>query len=184
LAGRHGHHPRKFLTPSITSTPLPIDGHFENLLTTGKSISYGKSDQPVVIDIIFPPGIIGRLYEVGIRSSNVYRIRVQLLEVPNGLLYTLTSPSYNGTKHKSTNPRLVGFPPVQASGIRVTLLDTVDGRPARQVKIYTNGCFYKSSVKYTNLPSLTTRRKTTQRPKTTSMQIGERLVSSNPLSLD
>ena len=174
MAGRYGHHPRKFLTPSITGTPAPIDGHFENLLTLGKSISYAKSDQPVVIEITFPPGIIGRLYEVGIRSSNVYRIRVQLIEVPNGLLYTLTSPSYNRTKQKSTNPRLTGFPPVHTSGIRIILLDTVDGRPARQVKIYTNGCFYKSSVKYTTLPGLTTRRtSTTKRPKTTSMQKGE-----------
>lgn len=125
----------------------------------------------MTIDIIFPPGIIGRLYEVGIRSSNVYRIRVQLVETPNGLLYTLTSPQYNHTKEKNTSPRLTGFPPVHSSGIRVILLNTTDNQPPRHVKIFTNGCFYRSTVKYT---VLTTARppikktNTTKRPKTKS----------------
>ena len=154
--------------PAITGTPLPTRGHLENLITGRKYVSYGTTDKPIIIEITFPPGIIGRLYEVGIQSSNVYRIRVQLIEMPNGLLYTLTSPHYNGTEKKSTNPRLTGFPPVHASGIRITLLDTVDQRPARQVKIVTNGCFYKSSVKYTTLPRLGGSNTTTRKPKTRS----------------
>jgi hypothetical protein len=128
-------------------------------------ISYSETQNPIIIEIDFPPGIIGRLYEVGIKSNNVYRIRVQLIEVPNGLLYTLTSPEYKKLDKKNTNPRLTGFPPVQSSGIRVILLDTIDGRAPRDVKIYTNGCFYKSSVKYTALPIIKPIKKTTQQPK-------------------
>jgi hypothetical protein len=135
-------------------------------LKTGDGISYAQIKAPIIIDIIFPPGIIGRLYEVGIRSSNVYRIRVQLVETPNGLLYTLTSPHYNNTKEKNTSPRLTGFPPVHSSGIRVILLDTIDNQPPRNVKIFTNGCFYRSSVKYAVLTTVRPRTKTTKRPKT------------------
>lgn len=90
------------------------------------------------------------------------------MEVPNGLLYTLTSPHYNTTLRKSANPRLTGFPPVDSSAIRVMLLDTIDGRAPRNVKIYTNGCFYKSSVKYTALPMIGTTKKPSKRPKTSS----------------
>jgi hypothetical protein len=50
----------------------------------------------------------------------------------------------------------------------VILLDTIDGRAPRHVKIYTNGCFYKSSVKYTALPTIGTTTKTSKRPKTSS----------------
>lgn len=135
------------------------------MLSKCDGISYAENNQPIIIDIIFPPGIIGRLYEVGIRSSNVYRIRVQLVETPNGLLYTLTSAHSNHTTEKNTSPRLTGFPPVHSSGIRVTLLNTTDGRPPRNVKIFTNGCFYRSTVKYTGL---TTIRPQIKKPKTTS----------------
>jgi hypothetical protein len=161
-------HRRNFLIPYIIGTPLPIEGDYRNLLWDSPGISYLETQTPITIEIVFPPGIIGRLYEVGIRSSNVYRIRVQLVEVPNGLLYTLTSPHYNMTERKSPNPRLTGFPPVDSSAIRVMLLDTIDGRAPRNVKIYTNGCFYKSSVKYTALPTIGTTTKTSKRPKTTS----------------
>lgn len=140
----------RLLNPYITGTPLPIGGHFQNLFTNSLGISYAETTFPIMIEIVFPPGIIGRLYEVGIRSSNVYRIRVQLVEVPNGLLYTLTSSK---TKTNNPNPRLTGFPPVHSSAIRIFLLDTIDGRPPRQVRIYTNGCFYRSSVRYTSLPT-------------------------------
>lgn len=169
LAGRYGYHPRKFLTPYITGTPLPIGHSYQNLMTDGPGISYSETKQPITIEIVFPPGIIGRIYEVGIKSSNVYRIRVQLVEVPNGLLYTLTSPHYNDTNRKSPNPRLTGFPPVHSSAIRIIFLDTIDGRAPRNVKIYTNGCFYKSSVRYTSLTTLgTTKPTTTKQPKTKS----------------
>lgn len=144
---------------------MPIGGHFENLLTDSDGISYRHADQPIIINVIFPPGIIGRLYEICIRSANVYRFRAQLIEVPNGILYTLTSPLNNRTARKSPNPCLTGFPPVYASGLRIFLFDTVDNRPPRQVKITTNGCFYKSSAKYTTLPSLTTERTTTTERK-------------------
>jgi hypothetical protein len=136
-------------------------------MTDSIGISYSEIQTPIIIEIDFPPGIIGRLYEVGIKSSNVYRIRVELIEVPNGLLYTLTSPHYNKTNKMNPNPRLTGFPPVHSSGIRVILLETIDDRAPRHVKIYTNGCFYKSSVKYTTLSTIGTI-KTTKRPKTTS----------------
>ncbi len=85
-------------------------------------------------------------------------------------MYTLTSPEYNKTHQKNTNPRLTGFPPVHSSAIRVFLLDTVDGRAPRQVKIYTNGCFYKSSVKYTALPTFGTTKKITKRPTATTIK--------------
>ncbi|CAF3386132.1 unnamed protein product [Rotaria sp. Silwood1] len=171
LAGRNGYHPRKSLTPFITGTPLPIDGNFQNLMTHSIGISYSEIRKPIIIEIDFPSGIIGRLYEVGIESSNVYRIRVQLVEIPNGILYTLTSPHYNRTDRKNTNPRLTGFPPVHSSGIRIILLDTIDGRPPRNVKVFTNGCFYKSSVKYTTIQTMgpiTT--ETTKKPKTTTIK--------------
>jgi len=149
-------------------TPLPIGGNFENLFTDSLGISYTETQIPILIEIVFPPGIIGRLYEVGIKSDNVYRIRVQLVEIPNGLLYTLTTPQYNKTDEKNINPRLTGFPPILSSGIRVILLDTIDGHAPRHVKIYTNGCFYKSSVKYTALPTIETLATTTKLPKTKS----------------
>lgn len=171
LAGHSGFHPRRFLTPYLTGSPLPIGGTFENVFSDGFGISYAETQLPIIIEIVFPSGIIGRLYEVGVRSSNVYRIRVELIEVPNGLLYTLTSPQDNHTtERKNPNPRLTGFPPVQASAIRVTLLETIDGQAPQQVRIYTNGCFYRSSVKYTKLPTLGTVKTTTtsKPPKTTS----------------
>jgi hypothetical protein len=150
----------KSIAPTITGQPLPIGNDFEALLDADEGISYADSAKSFVIDVTFPPGIIGRLYEVGIRSSNVRRIRVQLIEVPNGLLYSLaTSNSSNLTNDGNTNPRLTGFPPVKASAIRVFLLETTDGRPPRHVSIFTKGCFYRSSVQYTTLPTLTTRRR-------------------------
>jgi hypothetical protein len=144
-------------------------------MTNSHGISYSEIQQPIIIEIIFPSGIIGRLYEVGIKSSNVYRIRVQLIEVPNGLLYTLTSPQYNRTDKKNPNPRLTGFPPVYSSGIRVILLDTIDGRAPHHVKIYTNGCFYKSSVKYTTSPIVKAITTTTKRPKIKSKFKGKKV---------
>jgi hypothetical protein len=141
-------------------------------MTNGIGISYSETQKPIIIEIDFPPGIIGRVYEVGIQSSNVYRIRVQLIEIPNGLLYTLTSPHPNKTDKKSPNPRLTGFPPIHSSGIRVILLDTIDGRAPRHVTIFTNGCFYKSTVKYTTSPMIesiqTTATTTTKQPTTSS----------------
>jgi hypothetical protein len=165
MDGQHGYHPRKSLTPSITGSPSPIGGNFQNLMTNSIGISYAETQKPIIIEIDFPPGIIGRLYEVGIRSSNVYRIRVQLIEIPNGLLYTLTSPENKNINKKNPNPRLTGFPPVYSSGIRITLLDTIDGRAPRHVKIFTNGCFYKSSVKYTTIRAVGADRTTTKPPK-------------------
>jgi hypothetical protein len=170
LAGNNAFHRRKSLTPTITGTPLPIDGHFRRLLIAGsQGITYNKTKTPVVIEIMFPSGIVGRLYEVGIRSGNVYRIRVQLLEGSNGILYNVTSPQYNRTQYRSSSPILRGFPPVRVTGIRVFLLETIDARPARRVKIFTRGCFYKSSVKYTNMPSFESIESTTTQPKPKSM---------------
>ena len=139
-------------------------------------ISYSETQKPIIIEIDFPPGVIGRIYEVGIQSSNVYRIRVQLVEIPNGLLYTLTTPQHNTTNKKSPNPRLTGFPPVRSSGIRVFLLDTIDGRAPRRVKIFTNGCFYKGKVKYTTNPVIQTIETTTKRPKTTKSKFTKRNI--------
>ena len=164
-----GYNPQKSLTPYITGTPLPIGGSFQNVMTDSIGISYAELQKPTVIKINFPPGIIGRIFEVGIESGNVHRVRVQLFEVPNGLLYTLTSPQYNRTDLKCPNPRLTGFPPVYSSGLQVHLLDTIDGRPPRHVKIFTDGCFYQSSVQYlvtsTHKPIITT---TAKPPQTTS----------------
>lgn len=166
MAGSDGYHPKKFLTPHITGTPLPIGGNFQNLMTQSIGISYAEQQKPFIIEISFPLGIMGRIYEIGIRSSNVDRIRVQLLEPSNRVVYTLTSPHHNATDRKNINPRLTGFPPVHSSGIRIILLSTIDSRPPQSVKIFTNGCFYKTSVKYTTILTTRTTVKTTQRPKT------------------
>ncbi|CAM4908393.1 unnamed protein product [Rotaria socialis] len=168
MAGRNGYHPRKFLTPYITGTPSPIDENFKNVMTDSMGISYSERQKPIILEVDFPSGIAGRLFEVGIRSSNVYRILVQLIELPNSILYTLTSPHYNKTDKKNSNPRLTGFPPVSSSGIRVILLDTIDGLPPRRVNIFTNGCFYKSSVRYTSISTARQIKKTMQQSKTTT----------------
>jgi hypothetical protein len=155
-------------------------------MTNGIGISYSETQKPIIIEIDFPPGIIGRVYEVGIQSSNVYRIRVQLIEIPNGLLYTLTSPHSNKTDKKSPNPRLTGFPPIHSSGIRVILLDTIDGRAPRRVTIFTNGCFYKSTVKYTTSPMIesiqtTATTTTTTKQPTSSSKSRKRNIYLNEL---
>ncbi|CAF2056938.1 unnamed protein product, partial [Rotaria magnacalcarata] len=179
MAGRNGYHPRKFLTPYITGTPLPIGENFKNVMTGSMGISYSERQKPIILEVDFPSGIVGRLFDVGIRSSNVYRILVQLRELPNSILYTLTSPHYNKTDKKNSNPRLTGFPPVHCSGIRVILLDTIDGLPPRHVNIFTNGCFYKSSVKYTSISTTRSIKKAMQQSKTTCKIIIETLYAKH-----
>lgn len=164
LAGRSGHHKLPALTPDITGFPLPIEGCFSNLLTSRKTISYRKTNQSIIINITFPTHIVGRLYAVGIQSDNVYRIQVELVESISGVVHLLTTPNNNKTMIKqNTNPRLTGLPAVSVSEIRVILLDTVDGLPPCGIRIYTKGCFYKSSVRYTTLPAVTATRTTKKR---------------------
>lgn len=93
--------------------------------------------------------LVGRLYEFGIRSENLNRVRLELFDEFNHRFYSLTTP-----KAKTPTIRIVGFPSVRIAVFKLFLLETIDELPPRHVRMFTKGCFHERSVEYATQTTL------------------------------
>lgn len=118
------------LIRGVTSSSRLTDGNLGQI--QHQEVSF--ADQPATIDIAFQPDILVYLSAITINSttSNLKRFRVELLTGENQVQYTIES--------SSMSVNLQSLPSTVLAGIRLTLLQTTDDQPARNILLSVQAC--------------------------------------------
>lgn len=142
---------------------LPLPGlSYINFIEPAKTgVDYGIKS-PIII-IRFQSNIIGQLDEISLINSknNIKQFQIDLFDFNNNLLFSNQTNSYaNSIQIPPTTPRN----PLFVSSIQITILNTIDDRPARGIILSILGCFSTFTPPPTAAPTTTT----TVAPKTTT----------------
>jgi hypothetical protein len=105
-------------------------------LINGKSISFDETNNEIVLFVIFKPNLFVYLKYVGISSlseSNVKQIKIEYLD-QNQLLLRKIFVDYSN--NQST------IEPIDGVGsLKITIEETSDGKPAKNIRLSIRGCF-------------------------------------------
>ncbi|CAF2077019.1 unnamed protein product [Rotaria magnacalcarata] len=123
-------------------------------LIYGKSISFDEQDNETVLFIIFKPDLFVYLKHVALTSisdSNVKRIRIEYLDRNQVFIRKIIVDYSNEPK---------SMEPIQNVGaVKITIEETYDGKPAKNVRLAVKGCFAippKSTTTVHSIMSTTT----------------------------
>lgn len=136
------------------------DSSYLNFIESSKTgVNYGTKS-PIII-IRFQSNIVGQLDEISLinRKNNINQFQIDLYDYNNYLLFS------NQTNDEQQTIQIpITTSPLYVSSIQITILNTIDNRPAHGISLSITGCF--STFKR---PSTTTPRTTTTiAPKTTT----------------
>jgi hypothetical protein len=105
-------------------------------LINGKSISFDETEDEIVLFVIFKSDLFVYLKYVGVSSlseSNVKQIKIEYLD-KNQLLQRKIFVDYSNNQ--------TGIEPIDGVGsLKITIEETFDGKPARNVRLSVRGCF-------------------------------------------
>lgn len=105
-------------------------------LIYGKSISFDAKENETILFVIFKPNLFVYLKYVGLvllSKTNVKRIKIEYLD-KNQILLRELSVDY------SQEQKLME--PIQnVSAIKITIEETYDGKPAKNIRLSVKGCF-------------------------------------------
>ena len=147
--------------------PLP-DSSFLNFIEPGrKGVAYAIKSPTILIH--FQPNVVGQLDEIALvnRQNNIREFHIDLFDVNQNLLFS------NQTVYPQSSiriPATSSFNPLFVSTVQITVLDTIDDRPARGIILSIVGCFSKfpsiPTTPVTTTVAPTTVATTTPRPRT------------------
>ncbi|CAF0896589.1 unnamed protein product [Rotaria sordida] len=144
----------------------PLSGlSFVNFITSSKTGVDYKTKSPIII-IRFRSNVVGQLDEISLIGSrnNIKQFQVDLFDFNNNLLFSKQTiyPENDDLKILSilTDNRLL------ASTVQITILNTIDDRPARGIILSIVGCFSTAPGIPTTTITTTT---TTIAPQTTEL---------------
>ena len=116
-------------------------------LISGKSVSF-LDNSSIVIFIVFKPDLFVYLKSVGISSlkeSNAKRIEIHYLD-ENHLLLQQILIDYS--------KELNSIEPIEGvSSLKITIIETIDGQPAKNIGLFVRGCFGRYPQTTTTTPS-------------------------------
>lgn len=152
------HYAHKIIGQFEGTQPLPGLSylHFIEPSTTG--VDYGIKS-PIIL-IRFQSNVVGQLDEISLINSknNIKQFQIDLFDLNNNLLFS------NQTVFPEKSIPIPSGNSLFVSAIQITILNTIDDRPARGIILAIMGCFST----FPQLPTTTTTTTTTVAPKTTT----------------
>lgn len=129
--------------------PAPGLSYLNFIEPSERGVDY--SVQSPVLVIRFQANVVGQLDAISLTNSkdNMGDFRIDLFDLDNNLLY---SKQTNYPQRSIEIPSTSNNKSLYISTIQITFLNTIDGKPARGIILYINGCYST----FPRIPSIAT----------------------------